>query len=165
MTYLHGTEIVSHGNLKSSNCVVDSRWILKITDFGLQHFRNGQQNDEENDHSYYQRKFLCKLRTRLKSPYDVSHLLTKIKEWRVNITLKVGVMCKNILKYQSFVYIFPFFIWVPKSIEGKAIFYIKWLNTFRYLQNSTKKSINCEVTSINLLYICICKKTRFTRMR
>ena len=60
MTYLHGTEIVSHGNLKSSNCVVDSRWILKITDFGLQHFRNGQQNEEENDHSYYQRKFVCK---------------------------------------------------------------------------------------------------------
>ncbi|XP_072029843.1 speract receptor-like isoform X2 [Amphiura filiformis] len=54
MAYLHGTEIISHGNLKSSNCVVDSRWILKITDFGLQHFRNGTQSEEKQDHSYFQ---------------------------------------------------------------------------------------------------------------
>jgi len=35
MSYLHGSDIKSHGNLKSSNCVVDSRFVLKLTDFGL----------------------------------------------------------------------------------------------------------------------------------
>ena len=39
MKYLHKTEIKSHGNLKSANCVVDSRWVLKITDFGIQTVR------------------------------------------------------------------------------------------------------------------------------
>ncbi|CAL1546287.1 unnamed protein product, partial [Lymnaea stagnalis] len=34
MEYLHKTPLRSHGNLKSSNCVIDSRWVLKITDFG-----------------------------------------------------------------------------------------------------------------------------------
>lgn len=43
MIYLHGSEIISHGRLKSSNCVVDSRWVLKITDYGLHRFNAGSQ--------------------------------------------------------------------------------------------------------------------------
>ncbi|XP_012940370.1 receptor-type guanylate cyclase Gyc76C [Aplysia californica] len=42
MIYLHGSELVSHGKLKSSNCVVDSRWVLKITDYGLHEFTAGE---------------------------------------------------------------------------------------------------------------------------
>ncbi|XP_072029839.1 speract receptor-like [Amphiura filiformis] len=54
MTYLHSSEIHTHGNLKSSNCVVDSRWVLKITDFGLCHFKAGQELPEHGDNAYYQ---------------------------------------------------------------------------------------------------------------
>ncbi len=39
MIYLHESPIVYHGNLKPSNCLVDSRWVLQITDFGLRHFK------------------------------------------------------------------------------------------------------------------------------
>lgn len=35
MAYLHDSPIQSHGHLTSSNCVVDSRFVLKITDYGL----------------------------------------------------------------------------------------------------------------------------------
>ena len=35
LSFIHGSEIGFHGNLKSSNCVVDSRFVLKLTDFGL----------------------------------------------------------------------------------------------------------------------------------
>ena len=31
MIYLSNTPIKSHGRLKSSNCVIDNRWTLKIT--------------------------------------------------------------------------------------------------------------------------------------
>lgn len=54
MTFLHNSVIVSHGNLKSSNCVVDNRFVLKITDYGLSSIRT--ESDTEDAHSYYARK-------------------------------------------------------------------------------------------------------------
>ncbi|VEL20983.1 unnamed protein product [Protopolystoma xenopodis] len=35
MRHLHGSPIKVHGYLKSTNCVVDGRWVLKVTDYGL----------------------------------------------------------------------------------------------------------------------------------
>lgn len=54
MAYLHSSELKSHGNLKSSNCVVDSRFVLKVTDFGLHSLRESSDTiDEDQDiHSY-----------------------------------------------------------------------------------------------------------------
>ena len=55
MQYLHDSEIRSHGKLKSSNCVVDSRWVLKITDFGLHEFMAGETEDLE-EYALYRSK-------------------------------------------------------------------------------------------------------------
>uniref|UniRef100_A0A183SPW2 Guanylate cyclase n=1 Tax=Schistocephalus solidus TaxID=70667 RepID=A0A183SPW2_SCHSO len=35
MKFIHSSNLRVHGRLKSRNCVIDSRWVLKITDFGL----------------------------------------------------------------------------------------------------------------------------------
>ena len=37
MTYLHNSLIEFHGHLKSTNCVIDGRFVVKITDYGLRH--------------------------------------------------------------------------------------------------------------------------------
>ncbi|KAG8235370.1 hypothetical protein J437_LFUL012581, partial [Ladona fulva] len=39
MIFLHDSPIRSHGSLRPSNCLVDSRWVLKIADFGLHRFK------------------------------------------------------------------------------------------------------------------------------
>lgn len=36
MKFLHESEIEVHGQLTSYNCIIDSRWLLKITNFGIQ---------------------------------------------------------------------------------------------------------------------------------
>lgn len=54
MHYLHSSDIKSHGALKSSNCVVDSRFVLKITDFGLNALRTSEKDAKA--HSYWTRK-------------------------------------------------------------------------------------------------------------
>ncbi|GFR98924.1 guanylate cyclase [Elysia marginata] len=51
MTYLHSTDIKSHGHLKSSNCVVDSRFVVKITDFGLHYFKEKEEELEEDTYA------------------------------------------------------------------------------------------------------------------
>ncbi|GAA6098013.1 atrial natriuretic peptide receptor 1 isoform X2 [Tachysurus ichikawai] len=45
MDYLHRSPIHSHGRLSSSNCVVDSRFVLKVTDFGLSELRHADTVD------------------------------------------------------------------------------------------------------------------------
>ncbi|PFX31873.1 atrial natriuretic peptide receptor 1-like [Stylophora pistillata] len=40
MAYLHSSDLKYHGSLKSSNCLIDSRWTLKISDYGLTMLRS-----------------------------------------------------------------------------------------------------------------------------
>ena len=64
MHYIHKSVINSHGNLKSSNCVIDSMFVLKVTDFGMNNFKT---NDEDKDiefksDQYYMRKLVTVIR-------------------------------------------------------------------------------------------------------
>ncbi|XP_052740371.1 guanylate cyclase 32E-like [Bicyclus anynana] len=47
LTYLHDSALVSHGNLTSSNCLVDRRWVLQITDYGLHTLKSGCADTED----------------------------------------------------------------------------------------------------------------------
>ncbi|XP_057667312.1 receptor-type guanylate cyclase Gyc76C-like isoform X1 [Diorhabda carinulata] len=57
MLYIHNSLLVCHGNLKSSNCVVTSRWVLQVTDFGLAEMRQCAENDSIGEHQYYRNLF------------------------------------------------------------------------------------------------------------
>lgn len=58
MHYLHSSPIKTHGALKSSNCLVNNSFNVKIADFGL-HFLRMYAEDIDEDiesHSYWQSK-------------------------------------------------------------------------------------------------------------
>lgn len=58
MIFLHTSDIKSHGRLKSSNCVVDGRWVLKITDYGLTKFKANQTEREVlGEYARFYRKY------------------------------------------------------------------------------------------------------------
>ncbi|XP_035987912.1 heat-stable enterotoxin receptor [Fundulus heteroclitus] len=66
MSYLHASSIQVHGRLKSTNCVVDNRMVVKITDFGCnaflssskdlwtapEHLRNGGNSQKGDVYSF-----------------------------------------------------------------------------------------------------------------
>ena len=56
MYYLHCSGIGSHGRLKSTNCLVDSRWVLKITDYGLSPFLDDFDFSKFEEAQHYKSK-------------------------------------------------------------------------------------------------------------
>ncbi|XP_015787286.1 atrial natriuretic peptide receptor 1-like [Tetranychus urticae] len=56
MGYLHSSPIQFHGNLNSSNCIINERFTVKITDYGIREFR--KQIDRMED--FNPRKFFWK---------------------------------------------------------------------------------------------------------
>ena len=55
MHFIHISELKTHGNLKSSNCVVDSRFVLKVTDYSLKELRDSNEECEDY-YAYWKRK-------------------------------------------------------------------------------------------------------------
>ncbi|KAK3709909.1 hypothetical protein QZH41_020028, partial [Actinostola sp. cb2023] len=53
MEALHRSAVHVHGNLKSSNCLIDSRWVCKLGDYGLELLRENQSEKETGEHAKY----------------------------------------------------------------------------------------------------------------
>ncbi|XP_037083343.1 receptor-type guanylate cyclase Gyc76C-like isoform X2 [Pollicipes pollicipes] len=93
MLYLHTSTLLMHGNLKSSNCVVTSRWVLKVTDFGLHELRTMSDRDSECDYQYYKSQ-LWKSPEQLRSPPTAPHRSQADDVYAFGIILH-EIMCRE----------------------------------------------------------------------
>lgn len=59
MAYIHNSKLNTHGSLKSSNCLVDNRWMLKVTDYGLCRFSDHAGTEDDDDDEEHQ-QYKCK---------------------------------------------------------------------------------------------------------
>ena len=53
MCYLHTTALHSHGRLKSGCCLIDNRWQLKITSYGMDAFRRDEPTEDIGEYQQY----------------------------------------------------------------------------------------------------------------
>ncbi|CAH1778210.1 unnamed protein product [Owenia fusiformis] len=68
MKYLHSSPLGSHGSLKSSNCLVDGRWQLKIGDYGLSRVHLQARIDAGEDSDYYAKLWTAPELLRMTNP-------------------------------------------------------------------------------------------------
>jgi len=63
MEYLHKSHLHSHGNLKSSNCLVDGRWTVRVSSTNLPRLFTGDSSRGKSsaDHAIFTQLSLNKL--------------------------------------------------------------------------------------------------------
>lgn len=69
MIFIHQSHFNCHGRLRSTNCLVDSRWAVHLSGFGLQKFRSGEKEDLTEEQL-----------ARSKCPYSFSTFNTKLNQ-------------------------------------------------------------------------------------
>lgn len=62
MIFLHESIMKYHGSLSTSNCLVDSRWVVKLADFGFHEFKRDADYDPEDIIKRYQGCFTILLK-------------------------------------------------------------------------------------------------------
>lgn len=57
LSALHASPVQVHGHLRSSKCLIDSRWVCKVADYGLHLLKSGQSSQDVGEHAKYKSKF------------------------------------------------------------------------------------------------------------
>nr|XP_042898097.1 atrial natriuretic peptide receptor 1-like isoform X2 [Parasteatoda tepidariorum] len=86
LNYLHSGEMGTHGRLRSSNCLVDSHFVVKLTDFGLPSFRHAESIAHCEDKNL--KKFLWKSPELLRLPVCPPEGTTKGDIYSLGIILQ-----------------------------------------------------------------------------
>lgn len=87
MHYLHQSEIRTHGALSSTNCVVDNRLVLKISDYGLHFLYN--RHERSKDEKYWKSKYFSSI-WNLSNAAETSIVDTRLRSRIYDDSFSVG---------------------------------------------------------------------------
>ena len=143
MLFIHNSEIKCHGNLTSANCVVDSRFTLKITDFGLPML---QMPNLQSEDKYYRSTFSKQIFLSIKfCKNELKSFKKKEQLWRApELQVPYTLACTN--SYSSYFLsnqkgdVYSFAVIVQEIFYRKGVF---------YLNEEDKESIRINGFSIN----------------
>eukprot|EP01137_Pigoraptor_chileana_P018784 Opistho-2@78831 len=99
MEFLHKSEIKSHGRLKSSNCLIDQRWVLKLTDFGLHEFKAGQVVEDESEYKTYAKLLWTAPEILRNPPLQNFNGKKAVEAWQSTLDYGVGTPAGDIYSY------------------------------------------------------------------
>jgi hypothetical protein len=92
-----------HGRLKSSNCVLDGRWVVKVTDWGLDELR--EHNYDDDNQKYQGTSYMpLSIGTMSCGPSSVS-LVAEIVQ-NICRPRKGYIVCALIVQYPHFDHIY-----------------------------------------------------------
>ena len=57
LSALHASPVQVHGHLTSFKCLIDSRWVCKVADYGLHLLKSGQSLQDVGEHAKFKSKF------------------------------------------------------------------------------------------------------------
>lgn len=89
MSALHASPLQVHGHLRSSKCLIDSRWVCKVSDYGLHLLKSGQKPEDVGEYTEYQSK--------LRGLNSSNNQLTQ-----KNCSCTLSQMCIKFVKRQNF---------------------------------------------------------------
>ncbi|XP_067939341.1 atrial natriuretic peptide receptor 1-like [Watersipora subatra] len=102
MDYLHTSVIRYHGNLKSTNCVVDSRFVLKITDFGLKLCRQSSRKISSSEEEKYQ---MCRRKLWTAPELLDSQSVPSVQAYQKGDVYSFAVICQEVIYRKGVFYV------------------------------------------------------------
>lgn len=119
MSYLHSSNIQVHGRLKSTNCVVDNRMVVKITDFGCHTIlRPGKGETEFADHQWSWHELIITLKWAQPLLSDVWTAPEHLR--KDGVSQKGDVYSYGIIGHEIVMRLTPFYTKQCSNIAGRA---------------------------------------------
>ncbi|ELU15764.1 hypothetical protein CAPTEDRAFT_103534 [Capitella teleta] len=146
LNFIHSSFLICHGHLKSTNCLVDSRWVLKISSYGVGIFRDVAAHDDKlGEYEVYRRKLWT-------APEILR--LEGSAIYPENGTQKGDIYSFGIILQEILCRALPFFIGMNELTPTDVIDNLKEIRTTPFRPDLPLSSRQSDVALVDLITSC-----------